>query len=128
MNFLANPILSKLQPSPIPANATSLFPFTVVFSRIKARDSMDFGIVPLFYGLYYGVMGRDFAEICSDYMASTIGEALLSFFEIIYGTWKNGLILHICIHFQKQISLFWFCQPNCSQDSPGIRLSGSNHV
>ncbi|KAF3818571.1 hypothetical protein GH733_011988 [Mirounga leonina] len=41
--------------------------------RIKARDSMDFGIVSLFYGLYYGVMGRDFAEICSDYMASTIG-------------------------------------------------------
>ncbi|XP_055975132.1 RING finger protein 175 isoform X3 [Sorex fumeus] len=41
--------------------------------RIRARDSMDFGIVSLFYGLYYGVMGRDFAEICSDYMASTIG-------------------------------------------------------
>lgn len=34
---------------------------------------MDFGIVSLFYGLYYGVMGRDFAEICSDYMAATIG-------------------------------------------------------
>ncbi|KAL4843546.1 hypothetical protein H8958_015685 [Nasalis larvatus] len=44
-----------------------------LFFKIKARDSMDFGIVPLFYGLYYGVMGRDFAEICSDYMASTIG-------------------------------------------------------
>ncbi|XP_060034933.1 RING finger protein 175 isoform X3 [Erinaceus europaeus] len=41
--------------------------------KIKARDSMNFGIVSLFYGLYYGVMGRDFAEICSDYMASTIG-------------------------------------------------------
>ncbi|KAI4536006.1 hypothetical protein MG293_013398 [Ovis ammon polii] len=41
--------------------------------RIKARDSMDLGIVSLFYGLYYGVMGRDFAEICSDYMASTLG-------------------------------------------------------
>ncbi|XP_032188633.1 RING finger protein 175 isoform X2 [Mustela erminea] len=46
--------------------------FNLLF-RIKARDSMDFGIVSLFYGLYYGVMGRDFAEICSDYMASTIG-------------------------------------------------------
>lgn len=34
---------------------------------------MDVGVVLLFYGLYYGVMGRDFAEICSDYMASTIG-------------------------------------------------------
>uniref|UniRef100_A0A2K5RLB0 Ring finger protein 175 n=1 Tax=Cebus imitator TaxID=2715852 RepID=A0A2K5RLB0_CEBIM len=44
-----------------------------LFFKIKAGDSMDFGIVSLFYGLYYGVMGRDFAEICSDYMASTIG-------------------------------------------------------
>lgn len=34
---------------------------------------MDVGVLLLFYGLYYGVMGRDFAEICSDYMASTIG-------------------------------------------------------
>lgn len=34
---------------------------------------MDVGVIMLFYGLYYGVMGRDFAEICSDYMASTIG-------------------------------------------------------
>ncbi|XP_055000807.1 RING finger protein 175 isoform X3 [Sorex araneus] len=46
--------------------------FNLLF-KIRARDSMDFGIVSLFYGLYYGVMGRDFAEICSDYMASTIG-------------------------------------------------------
>lgn len=44
--------------------------------RIKAEDSMDVGVIMLFYGLYYGVMGRDFAEICSDYMASTIGVGL----------------------------------------------------
>lgn len=44
--------------------------------RIKAEDSMDVGVIMLFYGLYYGVMGRDFAEICSDYMASTIGVRL----------------------------------------------------
>uniref|UniRef100_A0A669CDX2 C2H2-type domain-containing protein n=1 Tax=Oreochromis niloticus TaxID=8128 RepID=A0A669CDX2_ORENI len=42
-------------------------------SRIKAKDSMDVDVIMLFYGLYYGVMGRDFAEICSDCMASTIG-------------------------------------------------------
>lgn len=56
-----------------PPNATFLFSRPVVFHRIEARDAMDFGIVSLFYGLYYGIMGRDFAEICSDYMASTIG-------------------------------------------------------
>lgn len=58
---------------PYPSNATFLISYPVVSNRIKARDSMDFGIVSLFYGLYYGIMGRDFAEICSDYMASTIG-------------------------------------------------------
>ncbi|XP_037540438.1 RING finger protein 175 [Nematolebias whitei] len=50
----------------------TMFGFNV-FLRIKAEDSMDMGVVLLFYGLYYGVMGRDFAEICSDYMAATIG-------------------------------------------------------
>lgn len=40
---------------------------------IRAETAMDFSLLLLFYGLYYGVMGRDFAEICSDTMASTIG-------------------------------------------------------
>lgn len=43
---------------------------------------MDVGVIMLFYGLYYGVMGRDFAEICSDYMASTIGVAHFGFNRI----------------------------------------------
>lgn len=34
---------------------------------------MDFGVSLLFYGLYYGVLGRDFAEMCADVMASTVG-------------------------------------------------------
>ncbi|XP_038056300.1 RING finger protein 121-like [Patiria miniata] len=40
---------------------------------IKTDKSMDFGLVLLFYGLYYGVLGRDFAEICSEQMAARIG-------------------------------------------------------
>ncbi|VDM71933.1 unnamed protein product, partial [Strongylus vulgaris] len=31
------------------------------------------GILLLFYGLYYGVLGRDFAHICTDRMACKIG-------------------------------------------------------
>jgi hypothetical protein len=27
----------------------------------------------MFYGVYYGVLGRDIAEICSDLMAAKIG-------------------------------------------------------
>jgi len=34
---------------------------------------MDFGLLMLFYGLYLGVVGRDFAEVCADKMASQIG-------------------------------------------------------
>uniref|UniRef100_A0A8C8AJD1 Ring finger protein 175 n=1 Tax=Otus sunia TaxID=257818 RepID=A0A8C8AJD1_9STRI len=43
------------------------------YDRIKSDDSMDFAVTLLFYRLYYGVMGRDFAEMCSDYMVSTTG-------------------------------------------------------
>lgn len=32
-----------------------------------------FGMQLMFYGLYFGVLSRDFAEICADSMASVIG-------------------------------------------------------
>ncbi len=44
-----------------------------VLLRVKPTDSMDVGIMLLFYGLYYGVLGRDFAHICTDRMACKIG-------------------------------------------------------
>ncbi|KAL2080403.1 hypothetical protein ACEWY4_024196 [Coilia grayii] len=50
----------------------TLFGLNLLF-RIKPEDAMDFGVSLLFYGLYYGVLGRDFAEMCADFMASTIG-------------------------------------------------------
>ncbi|XP_034539828.1 RING finger protein 121 isoform X2 [Notolabrus celidotus] len=50
----------------------TLFGINLIF-RIKPEDAMDFGVSLLFYGLYYGVLGRDFAEMCADFMASTIG-------------------------------------------------------
>lgn len=34
---------------------------------------MDVGLLFVFYGLYYGVMGRDVSEICADKMASHVG-------------------------------------------------------
>lgn len=53
---------------------------------------MDVGVIMLFYGLYYGVMGRDFAEICSDYMASTIGvkEAAAAFIRDHFTATQHG--------------------------------------
>jgi RING finger protein 121 len=40
---------------------------------VKPQVAMDFGLLLLFYGLYYGVVGRDFAEVCTDRMAANIG-------------------------------------------------------
>ncbi|KAK3697113.1 hypothetical protein QZH41_016921, partial [Actinostola sp. cb2023] len=40
---------------------------------IRPETSMEFGILVMFYGLYFGVLGRDFAEICADKIASKIG-------------------------------------------------------
>ncbi|CAD6188470.1 unnamed protein product [Caenorhabditis auriculariae] len=50
----------------------SLMGLNLIFG-IKQTTSMDFGILLLFYGLYYGVLGRDFAHICTDRMACKIG-------------------------------------------------------
>lgn len=40
---------------------------------IKAQTWLDCALILLFYGLYFGVLGRDVAEICADKMASHIG-------------------------------------------------------
>ena len=50
----------------------TLFGFNLIF-RSKPNVWMDAGILFLFYGLYYGVLGRDIAEICADKMAAHIG-------------------------------------------------------
>lgn len=39
----------------------------------KANVWMDCGLLFIFYGLYYGVLGRDISEICADKMAAHIG-------------------------------------------------------
>ena len=40
---------------------------------IHPDTAIEIGFVVLFYGLYFGVLGRDFAEICADRMASKLG-------------------------------------------------------
>uniref|UniRef100_A0A8B9Z761 Ring finger protein 175 n=1 Tax=Buteo japonicus TaxID=224669 RepID=A0A8B9Z761_9AVES len=58
--------------------------------RMESDDSMDFAVTLLFYGLYYGMMGIDFAETCSDYMAPNI-----SFYNIS-GIPTRNLSNNIC--------------------------------
>ena len=50
----------------------TLFGLNLLF-MIPPNVAMDWGLLFLFYGLYYGVVGRDFAEVCADKMASQIG-------------------------------------------------------
>jgi len=44
-----------------------------LFFGVKPQVWMDNGILMMFYALYYGVMARDFAEICTEKMVSRIG-------------------------------------------------------
>ncbi|TKR68334.1 hypothetical protein L596_024329 [Steinernema carpocapsae] len=55
----------------------------------KANELLDIGILFMFYGLYYGVLGRDFAHICTDRLACKIGVSsrqglLLIRFSVFY--------------------------------------------
>jgi hypothetical protein len=50
---------------------------------IKPETSMEYGIIIMFYGLYFGVLGRDFAEICSEKIASKIGVSLFSSVKLL---------------------------------------------
>ena len=86
----------------------SLIEYVFLF-RIKPEDAMDFGVSLLFYGLYYGVLGRDFAEMCADFMASTVGVRRL---QHLLETISNVLLFWIqiiglchpvfaCTHYRK---------------------------
>lgn len=54
----------------------TFFGLNLVFNA-KSSVWMDTSIMFIFYGLYYGVLGRDISEICADKMASHIGVSLL---------------------------------------------------
>jgi len=45
----------------------------IPISSILHYDICGAGIIFLFYGIYYGVLGRDAAEICAETMASAMG-------------------------------------------------------
>ncbi len=38
----------------------------------KPDTVMEFGVTMVFYGVYYGVLGRDCAELCVDFMAASM--------------------------------------------------------
>ncbi|GAB1608218.1 RING finger protein 121-like [Argonauta hians] len=50
----------------------TIFGLNLIF-LIRFQLAMDIAMLILFYGLYFGVVSRDFAEVCSDTMAAHIG-------------------------------------------------------
>ena len=48
------------------------------FFGVKPHIWLDAGLLLMFYALYYGVMARDIAEICTEKMVSQIGVNLLA--------------------------------------------------
>ncbi|CAG8527478.1 9169_t:CDS:2 [Ambispora leptoticha] len=47
--------------------------FGIIQLFYDSTEIADLGIILLCYGLYFGVLSRDFVEICTDRMASTLG-------------------------------------------------------
>lgn len=54
----------------------TFFGFNFIFGH-PPHIWMDVALLFIFYGLYYGVMGRDISEICADKMAVNIGVSKL---------------------------------------------------
>lgn len=50
----------------------SVFQLNLVF-LLPTNMAMDIALLMIFYGLYYGVISRDFAEVCTNKMAAQIG-------------------------------------------------------
>lgn len=77
----------------------TLFGLNLVF-KVKPNIWLDCGLLFIFYGLYYGVLGRDISEICADKMASHIGVCIF-YFLFTYFFLKNmfSSIIHpkVCL-------------------------------
>lgn len=56
---------------------------------LSPTTALDVSLLVMFYGVYYGVLSRDIAEICSDRMAAKIGVKLGVFYS------KHGSLLKL---------------------------------
>lgn len=56
--------------------------FNLLFNQ-QPTVWMDVGIMFVYYGLYFGVLGRDLSEICSEKMAANIGVSFSISFSLV---------------------------------------------
>lgn len=50
----------------------AFFGINLIFGQ-PPQTWMDVGLLFAYYGLYFGVLGRDLSEICTDKLACNIG-------------------------------------------------------
>ena len=67
----------------------AFFGFPAMF-MIKPETWLDIAILLLFYGVYFGVITKDIADMCTDRMASTIGKRS----KLCHDPYKQNLILN----------------------------------
>lgn len=53
----------------------AFFGFSVIFN-VAPPVWMDYGLIVMYYGLYFGVLGQDVAEICASVMAAHLGVSI----------------------------------------------------
>ena len=68
-----------------------------LFLPVTPDVILEFGVTLVFYGVYYGVMGRDCAEVCVDFMAASM--TVRKPFSVIY-------LSSICSYIHSSISPF----------------------
>ena len=65
---------------------------------------MDLGLMCMFYALYYGVMSRDLAEICTEKMVASIG-----YYKCDKGIPDKHLEMDVCAGIYKLLLTSWSC-------------------
>ena len=66
-----------------------------LFFGVKPHVWMDIGLLMMFYALYYGVMARDVAEICTEKMVSGIGVSTIKRYpKKVLANWTVNLTLN----------------------------------
>ena len=69
-----------------------------LFFGVKPHVWMDIGLLMMFYALYYGVMARDVAEICTEKMVSGIGVSTIKRYpKKVLANWTVNLTLNFAL-------------------------------
>lgn len=90
--------------------------FNLIFGQ-PPNVWMDIGFMFIYYGVYFGVLGRDISEIIADKMAANIG---VSRIYLLHVSFRKISIFNISK--RKISSSFWIFRRNCSRSCSFINF------